>query len=89
LKVSGSFPAWLHGDYIRNGPGTFKGMDHMFDGYGMLVKFSFENGKVTTQQRFAYKALFRLSVPSLAGKPVGVSCHITSFVLHCACSLVL
>lgn len=52
LEVSGSFPTWLHGDYIRNGPGTFKGMDHLFDGYGMLVKFSFENGNVTTQQRY-------------------------------------
>ena len=51
LKVSGSIPAWLHGDYIRNGPGTFKGMKHLFDGYGMLVKFSFNDGNVTTQQR--------------------------------------
>lgn len=53
LKVSGSIPAWLHGDYIRNGPGTFKGMKHLFDGYGMLVKFSFKDGTVTTQQRQA------------------------------------
>ena len=51
LQVCGSIPSWLHGDYIRNGPGTFKGMKHLFDGYGMLVKFSFESGKVTTQQR--------------------------------------
>ena len=56
LQVSGAFPTWLHGDYIRNGPGTFKGMDHLFDGYGMLVKFSFENGKVTTQQRYGTPA---------------------------------
>ena len=53
LKISGSIPAWLHGDYIRNGPGTFKGMKHLFDGYGMLVKFSFKDGNVTTQQRQA------------------------------------
>lgn len=52
LKVSGSIPAWLHGDYIRNGPGTFKGMKHLFDGYGMLVKFSIKDGNVTTQQRY-------------------------------------
>lgn len=52
LKVTGSIPAWLHGDYVRNGPGTFKGMKHLFDGYGMLVKFSFKDGNVTTQQRF-------------------------------------
>jgi carlactone synthase/all-trans-10'-apo-beta-carotenal 13,14-cleaving dioxygenase len=35
-------------------------MKHLFDGYGMLVKFHIENGKVSVQQRFiesnAYKA---------------------------------
>lgn len=51
LEVSGNFPKWLHGDYIRNGPGTFKGMKHSFDGYGMLVKFAFKDGEVKTQQR--------------------------------------
>lgn len=59
LKVSGAIPTWLHGDYIRNGPGTFKGMDHLFDGYGMLVKFSFENSKVTTQQRFVQSNAYK------------------------------
>lgn len=41
--VRGRFPGWLSGNYFRNGPGTYqngtaKGMDHMFDGYGLLVK---------------------------------------------------
>ena len=52
LKVSGSIPSWLKGSYVRNGPGTFKGVKHLFDGYGMIVKFAFENGKVSTQQRY-------------------------------------
>ena len=51
LQVSGTIPSWLHGDYVRNGPGTFKSMKHLFDGYGMIVKFSFKDGNVTTQQR--------------------------------------
>ena len=52
LKVSGSIPSWLKGSYVRNGPGTFKGVKHLFDGYCMIVKFAFENGKVSTQQRY-------------------------------------
>ena len=36
-------PEWLKGTYFRNGPGCYengseKGMIHMFDGYGMIVK---------------------------------------------------
>ena len=74
LKVSGAIPTWLHGDYIRNGPGTFKGMDHLFDGYGMLVKFSFENGKVTTQQRYATLASPNMPDCSACQAQV-VNCH--------------
>ena len=33
--------------------GTFKGMRHLFDGYGMLVKLHIDNGKVHVQQRCA------------------------------------
>ena len=52
LEASGTIPSWLHGDYVRNGPGTFKSMKHLFDGYGMIVKFSIKDGQVTTQQRY-------------------------------------
>ena len=80
LQVSGAFPAWLHGDYIRNGPGTFKGMDHLFDGYGMLVKFSFENGKVTTQQRYATPSS-PIMYECSACQAEDVNCHL--FGLSC------
>ena len=44
--VEGSIPKWLKGDYIRNGPGLFeagnKRLNHLFDGYGMLVKVAFD-----------------------------------------------
>jgi len=51
--VEGNLPAWLHGSLVRNGPGTFKGMKHLFDGYAMLVKVSFKDGRANVQQRQA------------------------------------
>jgi hypothetical protein len=77
LQVSGAFPTWLHGDYIRNGPGTFKGMDHLFDGFGMLVKFSFQNGKVTIQQRCA--------TPPSPKKPDCSACQAEDVICHLFC----
>jgi carlactone synthase/all-trans-10'-apo-beta-carotenal 13,14-cleaving dioxygenase len=51
-RVTGKFPAWLDGMMLRNGPGTFKGMQHLFDGYGMLAKFRFADGRVWVSNRF-------------------------------------
>lgn len=51
--MEGMLPAWLHGALVRNGPGTFRGMNHLFDGYAMLVKVSFEDGHASVQQRQA------------------------------------
>lgn len=52
LEVEGKLPAWIEGTFVRNGPGTYKGMRHMFDGYAMLAKFSFSNGRVTYRSRY-------------------------------------
>ena len=49
--VEGTLPSWLHGSLVRNGPGTFRGMKHLFDGYAMLVKVHFEAGQASVQQR--------------------------------------
>lgn len=49
--VEGKVPTWIHGSFIRNGPGTFQGMKHLFDGYAMLAKFAFENGTVKVSHR--------------------------------------
>lgn len=43
LTVTGRLPAWLHGAYLRNGPGEYRsgapgGMVHLFDGYSLLLK---------------------------------------------------
>jgi len=49
---NGQVPSWLNGCFYRNGPGTFengteKGMLHLFDGYGMVVKIDIQ-GKENT-----------------------------------------
>lgn len=50
-EVQGKIPSWLHGSFVRNGPGSHHGMKHLFDGYAMLVKFAFENGSVKVSHR--------------------------------------
>lgn len=52
-EVQGKVPSWLHGSFVRNGPGTFRGMKHLFDGYAMLAKFAFENGTVKVSHRYS------------------------------------
>ncbi len=51
LEVKGQIPKWLSGSFVRNGPGTYKGMNHMFDGYAMLAKFSFSDGRAVYSNR--------------------------------------
>lgn len=50
LAVDGHVPLWLHGTYLRNGPGMFHIGDykfrHLFDGYATLVRLHFENGRL-------------------------------------------
>ncbi len=60
LPVSGNFPQWLQGDLFRNGPaayeiGTYK-LNHWFDGFSVLHKFSIEDGKVVYQSKFLESA---------------------------------
>ena len=44
--------------------GTFKGMKHLFDGYGMLVKLRISGGRVHVQQRCARSRPCRLEARS-------------------------
>jgi beta,beta-carotene 9',10'-dioxygenase len=63
LPVQGKIPAWLTGTLIRNGPAKYElheqKLNHWFDGFAMLHKFSFIDGKVSYMNRFiqsdAYK----------------------------------
>jgi beta-carotene 15,15'-monooxygenase len=52
LDVTGTLPAWLNGTLIRNGPGAFSfpggsSVDHWFDGFAMLYRFTFDPGSQT------------------------------------------
>ncbi len=56
LEVSGVIPEWLHGSFVRNGPGLFyiggQRMNHWFDGLGMLHRFTFQDGRVRYKNSF-------------------------------------
>jgi carotenoid cleavage dioxygenase-like enzyme len=56
LDVEGSFPEWLRGDLVGNGPGQFEAgeteLRHWFDPFGMLRRFRIEDGAVTYANRF-------------------------------------
>jgi len=72
LPVEGSFPSWLSGRLIRNGPGKLEGGDarltHWFDGLAMLRRYSFENGEVGYSNRFLRTESYEAA---LDGQPVG------------------
>lgn len=56
LPVEGQIPAWLTGTLMRNGPAKFEvgeqRLNHWFDGFAMLHKFSFGGGSVSYANRF-------------------------------------
>ena len=59
LRVIGSIPSYVHGRYIKNGPGAFATPDksrrytHAFDGFARLQKFDIEkSGEVTFTTRY-------------------------------------
>lgn len=67
--VSGKLPKWLSGSLIRLGPGKFEiedfQLNHWFDGFAVLYKFTIQDGKVSHFTDFVYLFLtIRLSVIS-------------------------
>lgn len=56
LPIKGALPSWLSGTLLRNGPAKFevgeKKLRHWFDGFAMLHKFSFHQGKVSYANKF-------------------------------------
>lgn len=56
VPVDGSFPDWLHGDLIGNGPGQFEAgetsLRHWFDPLAMLRRFRIDDDGVTYANRF-------------------------------------
>lgn len=72
--TGGTPPTWLHGMYIKNGPGTFKGMEHLFDGYGMLTKTRFDHGNAFFSSRYLQSEAFKsFSAGNMAFSEFGTS----------------
>jgi len=44
-KVTGELPKWLDGALYKNGPGTYKNLMHLFDGYSCIAKTRFADGR--------------------------------------------
>ncbi|HWO48862.1 MAG TPA: carotenoid oxygenase family protein, partial [Solirubrobacterales bacterium] len=64
LPVEGEVPGWLGGALLRTGPARFevgeRSLSHWFDGFAMLHRFGFADGRVSYANRFlegrAYRA---------------------------------
>lgn len=71
-EVIGELPNWLSGSFIRLGPGKFEiedfQLNHWFDGFAVLYKFTIKNGKVTFSKRFLQSDAYKKALG--AGKPV-------------------
>jgi carotenoid cleavage dioxygenase-like enzyme len=63
LPVQGELPDWLAGALIRTGPAKWevgeRQMNHWFDGFAMLHRFSFAGGEVSYQNRFLETRAYR------------------------------
>jgi carotenoid cleavage dioxygenase-like enzyme len=63
LPVRGEIPAWLQGSLIRTGPAKWevgeRAMNHWFDGFAMLHRFSFSDQKVSYANRFLETRAYR------------------------------
>lgn len=66
-SVSGRLPPWLAGDFLRNGPGNYEGMQHMFDGFSLLAKVEVDGA--TNSARASHRFL-QASAP-LGGRVAG------------------
>ncbi|KAG1651533.1 Beta,beta-carotene 9',10'-oxygenase [Nymphon striatum] len=68
----GNIPEWMNGNYFMNGPGKFETGDfkvnHLFDGYAMIVKFDIKSDAVKFQSRFIQSDAFKKFTNH--GKPV-------------------
>lgn len=71
-QVVGELPNWLSGNFIRLGPGKFEiddfQVNHWFDGFSVLCKFTIKDGKVTFSKRFLQSDAYKKALG--AGKPV-------------------
>jgi carotenoid cleavage dioxygenase-like enzyme len=63
LPVTGELPRWLQGSLLRTGPAKWeagqRSMNHWFDGFAMLHRFSFAGGEVSYANRFIESRAYR------------------------------
>jgi beta,beta-carotene 9',10'-dioxygenase len=63
LPVQGQLPPWLRGSLLRTGPAKWevgdRAMNHWFDGFAMLHRFSFADGDVSYASRFLESRAYR------------------------------
>jgi beta,beta-carotene 9',10'-dioxygenase len=63
LPVRGELPPWLQGSLLRTGPAKWevgdRAMNHWFDGFAMLHRFSFADGEVSYANRFLESRAYR------------------------------
>ncbi|XP_036393701.1 beta,beta-carotene 9',10'-oxygenase-like [Megalops cyprinoides] len=61
--IRGQIPSWIHGSFLRNGPGKFefgnKSFNHWFDGMALMHQFRIEAGQVTYRSRFLHSSSYR------------------------------
>jgi beta,beta-carotene 9',10'-dioxygenase len=63
LSPTGKVPLWLKGDLVRNGPAKYEignsTLNHWFDGFAMLHKFSFDQGNITYLSKFVESSAYK------------------------------
>ena len=63
LRVEGTMPPWLQGSLLRIGPGRYevgdRTVNHWFDGFSMLHRFGFADGRVSYGNRFLQTRAYR------------------------------
>src|ERR1700752_2405298 len=63
LPVQGQLPPWLEGSLLRTGPAKWevgcRNMNHWFDGFAMLHRFSFAAGEGSYPNRFLESRAYR------------------------------
>lgn len=57
--VTGTFPSWINGSILMNGGANYTGMQHLFDGYAMLCKIRFIQGRVYGSQKYLQSKAYR------------------------------
>ncbi|GFR91763.1 beta,beta-carotene 9',10'-oxygenase [Elysia marginata] len=79
VQVTGEVPNWISGSLYRNGAGLYKvgptAWNHFFDGFAILQRWSFSEGKVTFQASILDSGVYKKCAKHrrLVGRGIGSS----------------